>query len=114
MTCDSTACSSLDVLSCRNNTGLYQASYGDESYTVGDFATEFISFAGGDASSISNIAFCCCHDNEGLFVVVVGLLGLSYGRLSLPSQILAKSFSYYLINRDSSNTSTLNFESDLE
>nr|CAD1817070.1 unnamed protein product [Ananas comosus var. bracteatus] len=40
--CDSPQCRALDVSACRNSTSscLYQVSYGDGSYTVGDFATE--------------------------------------------------------------------------
>uniref|UniRef100_A0A5B6YKV5 Peptidase A1 domain-containing protein n=1 Tax=Davidia involucrata TaxID=16924 RepID=A0A5B6YKV5_DAVIN len=109
LTCDSQQCSSLDVSACRSGKCLYQVSYGDGSYTVGDFATETVSF--GNSGSVKNVAIGCGHDNEGLFVGSAGLLGLGGGSLSLPSQIKASSFSYCLVDRDSSSSSTLEFNS---
>ncbi|XP_077253216.1 eukaryotic aspartyl protease family protein [Tasmannia lanceolata] len=110
LTCDSQQCNTLDLSSCRNNTCLYQVSYGDGSYTVGDFVTESLTFSGaGDSSSVNNIALGCGHDNEGLFVGAAGLLGLGGGKLSFPSQVSATSFSYCLVNRDSSSASTVQF-----
>ncbi|KZV54236.1 hypothetical protein F511_33168 [Dorcoceras hygrometricum] len=106
LTCDSQQCSALQVSACRTGTCLYQVSYGDGSYTVGDFVTETMSFGGG---SVSDVAIGCGHDNEGLFVAADGLLGLGGGPLSLPSQIRATSFSYCLVHRDSSSASTLEF-----
>ncbi|KAA8541184.1 hypothetical protein F0562_025209 [Nyssa sinensis] len=109
LSCNSQQCSSLDVSACRSGRCLYQVSYGDGSYTVGDFATETVSF--GNSGSVNNVAIGCGHDNEGLFVGAAGLLGLGGGSLSLPSQIKASSFSYCLVDRDSSSTSTLEFNS---
>ncbi|KAJ6811013.1 putative protein ASPARTIC PROTEASE IN GUARD CELL 1 [Iris pallida] len=105
--CYSDACRSLDVSSCRNATCLYQVSYGDGSYTVGDFATDTVTLGG--SQPLRSVAFGCGHDNEGLFVGAAGLLGLGGGALSFPRQISAKSFSYCLVDRDSSSTSTLDF-----
>ncbi|KAG8379365.1 hypothetical protein BUALT_Bualt07G0081000 [Buddleja alternifolia] len=111
LNCQSDKCSSLQVSACRRtNTCLYQVSYGDGSYTVGDFATETISFAS-SGGSVDNIALGCGHDNQGLFAASDGLLGLGRGALSLPSQIKATSFSYCLVNRDSTSSSTLEFNS---
>ncbi|KAJ0985779.1 hypothetical protein J5N97_004135 [Dioscorea zingiberensis] len=107
LTCDSNPCGALDVSACRNSSCLYQVSYGDGSYTVGDFATETLSF--GDSSPVSGVALGCGHDNEGLFVGAAGLLGLGGGSLSFPSQISAHAFSYCLVDRDSSSSSTLEF-----
>lgn len=84
-----------------------QVSYGDGSYTVGDFVTETLTF--GESASVSNIALGCGHDNEGLFTGAAGLLGLGGGSLSFPSQISASAFSYCLVDRDSSSSSTLQF-----
>ncbi|XP_073273237.1 protein ASPARTIC PROTEASE IN GUARD CELL 1-like [Primulina huaijiensis] len=106
LTCDSQQCAALQVSACRTDTCLYQVSYGDGSYTVGDFVTETMSFGGG---SVSDVALGCGHDNEGLFVAADGLLGLGGGSLSLASQIRATSFSYCLVHRDSSASSTLEF-----
>nr|XP_027099788.1 protein ASPARTIC PROTEASE IN GUARD CELL 1-like [Coffea arabica] len=109
LTCEAQQCKSLDVSECRNNTCLYQVSYGDGSYTVGDFVTETITF--GDSAAVNNIAIGCGHNNEGLFVGAAGLIGLGGGPLSFPSQIKAKSFSYCLVDRDSDASSTLDFDS---
>ncbi|KAM0938058.1 putative nepenthesin [Dioscorea sansibarensis] len=107
LSCDSETCRALDVSACRNSSCLYQVSYGDGSYTLGDFATETISFS--DSSPVSGVAIGCGHDNEGLFVGAAGLLGLGGGSLSFPSQVSAHAFSYCLVDRDSSATSTLQF-----
>ncbi|XP_060214884.1 protein ASPARTIC PROTEASE IN GUARD CELL 1 [Lycium barbarum] len=107
LNCNTQQCKSLDVSECRNNTCLYEVSYGDGSYTVGDFVTESITFGG--SSSVEKVAIGCGHNNEGLFVGAAGLLGLGGGTLSFPSQINATSFSYCLVDRDSDSTSTLEF-----
>ncbi|CAK9147778.1 unnamed protein product [Ilex paraguariensis] len=109
LSCGSQQCSSLDISGCRAEKCLYQVSYGDGSFTVGDLATETVSF--GSSGSVPNVAIGCGHDNEGLFVGAAGLLGLGGGSLSLTSQIKATSFSYCLVNRDSSSSSTLEFNS---
>lgn len=109
ITCDAKQCRSLDVSDCRNNTCLYEVSYGDGSYTVGDLATESITFGG--SASVNDIAIGCGHSNQGLFVGAAGLIGLGGGALSFPSQINASSFSYCLVDRDSDSSSTLEFDS---
>lgn len=105
--CDSQSCRSLDVSACRNSSCLYQVSYGDGSFTVGEFATDSITF--GSSPPVPSIPLGCGHDNEGLFVGASGILGLGGGALSFPSQIRSPSFSYCLVNRDSSSSSTLDF-----
>ncbi|KAK9926251.1 hypothetical protein M0R45_023492 [Rubus argutus] len=95
LTCDAAQCAALRVSACRNNKCLYQVSYGDGSYTVGDFVTETVSF--GNTRAINNFAMGCGHDNEGLFVGAAGLLGLGGGPLSLPTQLKASSLSYCLV-----------------
>ncbi|KAL5815612.1 hypothetical protein ACOSQ4_026253 [Xanthoceras sorbifolium] len=109
LSCESTQCRSLDVSACRSNKCLYQVSYGDGSYTVGDFVTETVSF--GNTGAVKGVALGCGHDNEGLFVGSAGLLGLGGGALSLTKQIKASSFSYCLVDRDSSGTGVLEFNS---
>lgn len=109
LTCETQQCKSLDVSECRNDTCLYEVSYGDGSYTVGDFVTETITFGG--SAAIGNVAIGCGHNNEGLFVGAAGLIGLGGGALSFPSQINASSFSYCLVDRDSDSASTLEFNS---
>ncbi|KAL3501674.1 hypothetical protein ACH5RR_036123 [Cinchona calisaya] len=108
LTCEAQQCRSLDVSECRNGTCLYEVSYGDGSYTVGDFVTETVTFGG--SASVNNIAIGCGHNNEGLFVGAGGLIGLGGGLLSFPSQIKATSFSYCLVDRDSDASSTLDFD----
>ncbi|KAF8399153.1 hypothetical protein HHK36_015018 [Tetracentron sinense] len=109
LSCDSQQCKSLDESECRSGSCRYQVSYGDGSYTTGDFATETLTFA--NSAPIHNIALGCGHDNEGLFVGAAGLMGLGGGSLSFPSQFKSSSFSYCLVNRDSSSSSTLQFGS---
>ncbi|KAK2976498.1 hypothetical protein RJ640_001043 [Escallonia rubra] len=109
LSCTSQQCSSLDVSACRSESCLYQVSYGDGSYTVGEFVTETVSF--GQSGSVPKLAIGCGHDNEGLFVGSAGLIGMGLGALSLPTQIKASSFSYCFVNRDSSSASTLEFNS---
>lgn len=110
LSCQSPQCSALEVSACRSGRCLYQVSYGDGSYTVGDFVTETLSF-GTSGGSVKGVALGCGHDDEGLFVGAAGLIGLGGGQLSLTSQLKASSFSYCLVNRDSSASSTLEFNS---
>ncbi|KAK4280842.1 hypothetical protein QN277_012411 [Acacia crassicarpa] len=109
LSCDASQCKALDISGCRSGKCLYQVSYGDGSFTVGDFVTETVSF--GNSGSVNSVALGCGHDNEGLFVGSAGLLGLGGGPLSLTSQIKASSFSYCLVDRDSRESSTLDFNS---
>ncbi|KAK8267266.1 hypothetical protein V6Z12_D12G301600 [Gossypium hirsutum] len=111
VTCESRQCSLLRQSACRGGKCLYQVSYGDGSYTVGDFVTETVSF--GNSGDIKGVAMGCGHTNEGLFVAAAGLVGLGGGPLSLTSQIKATSFSYCLVDRDSAGSSTLDFNSGL-
>ncbi|XVF86042.1 hypothetical protein PTKIN_Ptkin17bG0169000 [Pterospermum kingtungense] len=110
LTCETQQCKYLDTSECRNDTCLYEVSYGDGSYTVGDFVTETITVG---SDSVKNVAIGCGHNNEGLFVGAAGLLGLGGGPLSFSSQLNASSFSYCLVDRDSDSTSTLDFDSAL-
>lgn len=110
LSCESPRCKSLDLSECRNNTCLYEVSYGDGSYTVGDFVTETITIG---SALVRDIAIGCGHNNEGLFVGAAGLLGLGGGSLSFPSQLNATYFSYCLVDRDSDSASTLEFDSPL-
>lgn len=110
LTCDARQCDSLDVSECHNHRCLYEVSYGDGSYTFGDFVTETVSLG---STTVENVAIGCGHNNEGLFVGAAGLLGLGGGALSFPSQVKSTSFSYCLVDRDSDSASTLDFDSPL-
>ncbi|KAM7275658.1 hypothetical protein ACFE04_017524 [Oxalis oulophora] len=102
--CGSTLCKRLDSSGCNNkNSCLYQVSYGDGSFTTGEFSTETLTFR---RSRVARVAIGCGHDNEGLFVGAAGLLGLGRGRLSFPSQTgrrFNRKFSYCLVDRSASS-----------
>lgn len=104
VSCTSPLCHRLDSPGCdQRKTCLYQVSYGDGSFTVGELSTETLTFRG---TRVSNVAFGCGHDNEGLFVGAAGLLGLGRGRLSFPSQSgrrFNQKFSYCLVDRSTSS-----------
>ncbi|CAN6931248.1 hypothetical protein F2Q70_00044253 [Brassica cretica] len=109
--CGSSLCRRLDESSseCVNRgskTCLYQVSYGDGSFTMGDFSTETLTFHG---ARVDHVALGCGHDNEGLFVGAAGLLGLGRGGLSFPSQTKNRynaKFSYCLVDRTSSGSAS--------
>nr|DAD36247.1 TPA_asm: hypothetical protein HUJ06_006887 [Nelumbo nucifera] len=100
VSCGSPLCRRLDVSGCsQQRLCLYQVSYGDGSFTVGEFSTETLTFRG---TKVGNVALGCGHDNEGLFVGAAGLLGLGRGKLSFPSQAgrrFGRKFSYCLVDR---------------
>ena len=109
--CGSSLCRRLDESSseCVNRgskTCLYQVSYGDGSFTMGDFSTETLTFHG---ARVDHVALGCGHDNEGLFVGAAGLLGLGRGGLSFPSQTKNRynaKFSYCFVDRTSSGSAS--------
>lgn len=112
LSCQARQCKALHHSDCNsNNNCLYEVSYDDGSFTVGDFVTETITVG---SASASNIAIGCGRMNQGLFVGAGGLLGLGGGSLSLPSQLNATSFSYCLVDRNSDANSTLEFDSPLD
>ncbi|TKY64090.1 aspartic protease in guard cell 1 [Spatholobus suberectus] len=102
--CRSPLCRRLDSPGCsrKNSVCQYQVSYGDGSFTFGDFSTETLTFR---RAQVPRVALGCGHDNEGLFVGAAGLLGLGRGGLSFPSQTGARfnnKFSYCLTDRTAS------------
>uniref|UniRef100_A0A7N0T444 Peptidase A1 domain-containing protein n=1 Tax=Kalanchoe fedtschenkoi TaxID=63787 RepID=A0A7N0T444_KALFE len=102
--CRSNLCNRLDSPGCnsRNNHCMYQVSYGDGSFTVGEFSTETLTFR---RARVANVSVGCGHDNEGLFVGAAGLLGLGRGKLSFPAQTgnrFDRKFSYCLVDRSAS------------
>ncbi|CAI0555541.1 unnamed protein product [Linum tenue] len=102
--CDAPICRRLDSPGCnsRKRTCLYQVSYGDGSFTTGDFSTETLTFR---RTRVARVAVGCGHDNQGLFVGAAGLLGLGRGKLSFPSQTgrrFNRKFSYCLVDRSAS------------
>ncbi|KAG2667358.1 hypothetical protein I3760_15G110100 [Carya illinoinensis] len=109
LSCACPQCQVVQITGCSAGKCLYRISYGDGSNSTGDMVTETVSI--GSSGALNNIALGCGHDNEGLFVGAAGLLGLGGGSLSFPYQIKASSFSYCLVDRDSSMSSTLDFNS---
>ncbi|KAM7508563.1 hypothetical protein LguiA_019016 [Lonicera macranthoides] len=105
--CRSSLCRKLDTTLCsEKNLCLYEVSYGDGSFTVGELSTETLTF---HKTKVKNIALGCGHDNEGLFIGADGLLGLGRGKLSFPSQAgfrFGSKFSYCLVDRSSSSKSS--------
>jgi len=81
----------------------YSYSYGDQSQTEGDLATETLTFGTtkGSKASFPKISFGCGHNNQGTFRKDgSGLIGLGRGPLSLVSQLSSSvggKFSYCLI-----------------
>ncbi|TYK28408.1 protein ASPARTIC PROTEASE IN GUARD CELL 1 [Cucumis melo var. makuwa] len=110
LSCDSEQCQLLDEAGCSSNSCIYEVEYGDGSFTIGELATETLSF--GNSNSIPNLPIGCGHDNEGLFDAAAGLIGLGGGAISLSSQLQASSFSYCLVDLDSDSSSTLDFNAD--
>lgn len=102
--CASPLCRRLDSPGCNSRKMcLYQVSYGDGSFTVGEFSTETLTFR---RNRVKNVALGCGHDNEGLFIGAAGLLGLGRGKLSFPSQVgrrFGRKFSYCLVDRSASS-----------
>ncbi|CAA0831375.1 Eukaryotic aspartyl protease family protein [Striga hermonthica] len=104
VSCASPLCRRLDSPGCNNRRKcLYQVSYGDGSFTFGEFSTETLTFR---RTKVPAVALGCGHDNEGLFVGAAGLLGLGRGRLSFPTQAgprFGRKFSYCLVDRSASS-----------
>lgn len=107
LSCRSAQCQALENQSCRAGRCQYKVLYGDGSFTTGDFVMETLSF--GFFGSVGHLSIGCGHDNEGLFGGAAGIIGLGGGPLSLPSQLEATSFSYCLVDADSTRSSTLDF-----
>ncbi|XP_027350940.1 aspartyl protease family protein 2 [Abrus precatorius] len=101
--CGAPLCRRLDSPGCnKKKVCQYQVSYGDGSFTFGDFSTETLTFR---RSRVARVALGCGHDNEGLFIGAAGLLGLGRGRLSFPVQTgrrFNQKFSYCLVDRSAS------------
>lgn len=103
--CGSPLCRKLDSPGCNQQRRrcLYQVSYGDGSFTTGEFSTETLTFR---RRRVARVALGCGHDNEGLFIGAAGLLGLGRGKLSFPTQTgyrFNRKFSYCLVDRSASS-----------
>ncbi|VAI85430.1 unnamed protein product [Triticum turgidum subsp. durum] len=75
---------------------IYQATYGDSSFSLGYLSRDTVSFGSG---RFPGFYYGCGQDNEGLFGRSAGLIGLARNKLSLLYQLapsLGDSFSYCL------------------
>lgn len=109
--CSSPLCRRLDSPGCNwKKICQYEVSYGDGSFTVGDFSTETLTF---HRTGVPGVAIGCGHDNEGLFNGSAGLFGLGRGGFSFPIQTMNrfnKKFSYCFVDRFvSTKPSSVNF-----
>lgn len=102
-TCASAECSLLkeatlnDPHCSRLGSCIYEASYGDESYSVGFLARDSLTV--GPGGSFPGFIFGCGQDNEGLFGRAAGIFGLARQSLSMLGQLspkLGSAFSYCL------------------
>uniref|UniRef100_A0A6N2KE02 Peptidase A1 domain-containing protein n=1 Tax=Salix viminalis TaxID=40686 RepID=A0A6N2KE02_SALVM len=90
--CSSQLCDALPQSSCKDSCE-YLYTYGDYSSTQGILASETLTFG---KASVPNVAFGCGADNEGSgFSQGAGLVGLGRGPLSLMTNDISFTFSYY-------------------
>ncbi|XP_016433316.2 aspartic proteinase CDR1-like [Nicotiana tabacum] len=103
--CNSKKCHAPFSTSCNRTkrTCEYQVMYGDQSYSVGDLATETIRFGSSKNTQLSlkNTIIGCGHNNAGTFSgdKESGIVGLGGGKFSLISQMgssIGGKFSYCL------------------
>ncbi|CAH8331327.1 unnamed protein product [Eruca vesicaria subsp. sativa] len=115
--CDSNSCNALSKTDqgCDQSRNIckYRYTYGDQSFTQGDVATETIHIDSSSGSPLSfpGTVFGCGYNNGGTFDETgSGIIGLGGGPLSLISQLgssIGKKFSYCL-SHTSSPTSVIN------
>ncbi|KAJ4967875.1 hypothetical protein NE237_014576 [Protea cynaroides] len=103
MSCDTSQCNGLEEAtlntpSCSSsNLCIYEASYGDSSYSVGYLSQDSLTVA--PAETLSEFVFGCGEDNEGLYGQSAGIVGLARNKLSMLGQLSKKygyAFSYCL------------------
>jgi hypothetical protein len=101
--CSDLTSATLNPAACStSNVCVYQASYGDSSFSVGYLSKDTVSLG---SSSMPNFYYGCGQDNEGLFGRSAGLIGLARNKLSLLYQLaptLGYSFTYCLPSSSSS------------
>ncbi|KAJ6723276.1 ASPARTIC PROTEINASE CDR1-RELATED [Salix koriyanagi] len=115
--CDARKCRLLEQSSCSGNICQYQYSYGDQSYTMGNVASDTLTLdsTAGSPVSFPKTVIGCGQENGGTFSEKgSGIVGLGAGPLSLVSQMgssVGGKFSYCLVPFSSraGNSSKLNF-----
>ncbi|KAJ6343813.1 hypothetical protein OIU76_005543 [Salix suchowensis] len=101
--CDARKCRLLEQSSCSGNICQYQYSYGDQSYTMGNVASDTLTLdsTAGSPVSFPKTVIGCGHENGGTFSEKgSGIVGLGAGPLSLVSQMgssVGGKFSYCLV-----------------
>nr|GEV47344.1 aspartyl protease family protein At5g10770-like [Tanacetum cinerariifolium] len=116
ISCTSTACSGLTSATgytpgCSSSTCIYRTRYGDQSFSIGFYATDELTLTSNDV--IDNFYFGCGQNNQGNFNGAAGLIGLGRNKISLVSQAAKKYgqvFSYCLPS-SASSTGYLTFGS---
>ncbi|KAH7689200.1 Aspartic peptidase A1 family protein [Dioscorea alata] len=105
--CSATECSGLQSATLNpsacstSNVCIYEASYGDSSFSVGYLSKDTLTVS---SSLFTSFIYGCGQDNEGLFGKSAGLIGLAKDKLSLLSQLAPKfgnAFSYCLPTKSS-------------
>ncbi|KAL0922701.1 hypothetical protein M5K25_006710 [Dendrobium thyrsiflorum] len=108
--CSTLSSATLNPSGCdRSRTCIYEASYGDASFSIGYLSQDTLSLSR-SVAAIPNFIFGCGQDNEGLYGETAGIIGLAKNSISLFSQLSPKfgsSFSYCLSS--SSATGYLSF-----
>lgn len=97
--CSSVKSSTLNDPFCEvnSNTCVYTATYGDTSYSMGYLSQDLLTLA--PSEMLPRFVFGCGQDNQGLFGLAAGLLGLAHDKLSMIAQLSSKYgyvFSYCL------------------
>ncbi|KAF8030798.1 hypothetical protein BT93_D0094 [Corymbia citriodora subsp. variegata] len=112
ISCASTSCSQLGRSRCSGSTCFYSIQYGDQSYSIGFFATEKLTIT--PTEVIDNFEFGCGQNNRGLFGRTAGLIGLSDDKISIVEQTAAKYGKYfsYCLPSSPSSTGHLTFGKD--
>ncbi|XP_042374065.1 aspartyl protease family protein At5g10770-like [Zingiber officinale] len=102
--CGGLESSTLNPPACSvSNVCIYEASYGDSSFSIGYLSEDVLSLA--RDLRLPGFVYGCGQDNEGLFGRSAGLIGLARNRLSLLSQlapVTGNAFSYCLPSTSSS------------
>ncbi|KAI6677993.1 hypothetical protein NL676_038789 [Syzygium grande] len=115
ISCPSTSCSQLGGSGCNGSTCLYSILYGDNSSSIGFFATEKLTISPTDV--IDNFEFGCGENNQnnkGVFGRAAGFIGLADDNISIVEQTAAKYGKYfsYCLPSSTSSTGYLTFGND--
>ncbi|PIA34078.1 hypothetical protein AQUCO_03900174v1 [Aquilegia coerulea] len=121
LTCDTPQCSNLEaatlnapMCSSLANKCIYEASYGDRSYSVGFLSKDTLTLSSTSNPTLQEFVYGCGEDTQGLFGRSAGLIGFARDSLSMSAQLSPKYgfiFSYCLPtpSTGSSRTGTLSF-----